>query len=194
MTAPQDPFAAPDPQQPASSPPPYGQPSGYGTPPPAGPGASPPPYGQAPAQGFGYGDPSARPYGTAPAAAWQGPPLAPWGTRAGGYLIDFLISVVVQLVLGQISYGLGQVAGIGVFLYFGYLTGTTGQTPGRRVVGIRVLREVDGQPLGAGAGIGRGFLHILDALPFGLGFFWPIWDAKKQTFADKLIKSVVIKG
>ncbi len=173
VTAPQDPFAAPDPEQPASG---------------------PPPYGQAPAQGFGYGDPSARPYGQAPASAWQGPPLAPWGTRAGGYLIDFFISLVVQLVLGQISYGLGQAAGLGVFLYFGYLTGTTGQTPGRRLVGIRVLREADGQPLGAGAGIGRAFLHILDALPFLVGFLWPIWDAKKQTFADKLIKSVVVKG
>jgi len=37
-------------------------------------------------------------------------------------------------------------------------------------------------------------LHILDALPLFLGFLWPIWDAKKQTFADKIIKSVVVKG
>ena len=80
-----------------------------------------------------------------------------------------------------------------MFLYFGYLTGTTGQTPGRKVVGISVRREVDGQFLGAGAGIGRGFLHILDALPILLGFFWPLWDPKKQTFADKIIGSVVVK-
>lgn len=100
----------------------------------------------------------------------------------------------MQVVLGVVSRGLGDVAGIVIFLYFGYLTGTTGQTPGRKVVGITVRRESDGQLLGAGAGIGRGFLHILDALPILLGYFWPIWDTKNQTFADKIIGSVVVKA
>ena len=180
MTAPQDPFAAPDgggvPQQGYGQPPAQGQSPGYGAPPP-----------------FGQPDPALTPYGQAPSTGWQGPPLAPWGTRVGGYLIDFGISLVVQIVLGLIDPNLGQVAGFAVFLYFGYLTGTTGQTPGRKAVGIKVLREADGQVLGAGGGIGRGFLHIVDALPLLLGFLWPIWDAKKQTFADKIIKSVVIK-
>ncbi len=169
MTTPQDPFAAPDPQQPAT--PTYGEPASAGS--------------------YGYTSPT--PYGQAPAAGWQGPALATWGTRVGGYLIDFVISLAVQLVVGFVNEGLGQVAGLGVFFYFCYLTGTTGQTPGRKAVGIKVLREADGQPIGVGAGIGRGFLHILDALPLGLGFLWPIWDAKKQTFADKIIKSVVVK-
>jgi uncharacterized RDD family membrane protein YckC len=123
-----------------------------------------------------------------------GPQLADWGTRAGGYLVDFGISFAVQFLVGLVDPALGQLVGFAVFLYFGYLTGTTGQTPGRKVVGIRVLREADGQVLGPGAGIGRGFLHILDALPLLLGFLWPIWDRKKQTFADKIIKSVVVKA
>lgn len=180
MTAPQDPFAAPDsgsvPQQGYGQPPTQGQTPAYGSPPP-----------------FGQPDPSLTPYGQAPATGWQGPPLASWGRRAAGYLIDFVISLIAQVVIGLIEPTLGTVTGFAVFLYFGYLTGTSGQTPGRSLLGIKVLREADGQPLGAGAGIGRGFLHIVDALPLLLGFFWPIWDAKKQTFADKIIKSVVIK-
>ena len=176
MTSPQDPFAAPDP----SAPPPAVLPS-Y-------PSA---PYGQPPAgQTTGFGTPPA--YGSPP-GAWQGPPLASWGTRAGGFLIDTILSSIVQVVLGLVSPSLGRVAGLVVFLVFGYLTGTTGQTPGRKVVGVKILREADGQVLGAGAGIGRGLLHFLDALPLLLGFFWPIWDAKNQTFADKIIKSVAIK-
>ncbi len=87
----------------------------------------------------------------------------------------------------------GQPVGLAVFLYFAYLVGTTGQTPGKRALGIKVLREQDGQLLGAGAGIGRAFLHILDVLSLGLGYLWPLWDAKKQTFADKGIHSVVVK-
>ncbi|GAC1439782.1 MAG: hypothetical protein NVS3B26_05380 [Mycobacteriales bacterium] len=176
MTSPQDPFAAPDP----SAPPTTGLP-GY-------PSA---PYGQPPAgHAAGFGTPPA--YGSAP-GAWQGPPLAGWGTRAGGYLIDTILSFIVQFVFGRISPGLGSLAGLVVFLVFGYLTGTTGQTPGRKVVGVKILREADGLPLGPGAGIGRGLLHLLDALPLLLGFFWPLWDAKNQTFADKIIKSVAIK-
>ena len=179
MTSPQDPFAAPD----DSGTPPaqgYGQPPAYGTPPEA------PGFGQPPAYG-------ATPYGTAPADAWQGPPLASWGTRFKGYLVDFLISLAVQLVVGLIDPNIGQLAGFAVFLYFGWMTGTTGQTPGRKVAGVKILREADGQPLGGPMGIVRGFAHFLDALPLLLGFFWPIWDKKKQTFADKLVKSVAIK-
>jgi uncharacterized RDD family membrane protein YckC len=168
VTNPQDPFAAPGGEPAEGQLPTYGQ----------------PPAGQQPVYGEPvYGQPT----------GWQGPPLAGWGTRVGGYVIDSLISLAVQLVVGLVSRPLGQVASFVVFLYFGYLTGTTGQTPGRKVVGVKILREQDGQVLGAGAGIGRGFLHILDALPLLLGFLWPIWDDKNQTFADKIIKSVPVK-
>lgn len=190
MSAPQDPSApgpwpqggqgqggaAPGPWQPPPPPPqpPYGQ----------------PPSGQGPYQQW----PSAhcQPPGGG-AAGWYGPPLAGWGIRAVGYLIDALISSAIQVVVGLVDPGLGQVAGLAVAIWFGYVTGTTGQTPGRKAMGITVVREADGQHLGAGAGIGRLFLHILDALPLLLGFFWPIWDRKKQTFADKIIGSVVVK-
>ena len=215
MTAPQDPSAprpwphggqpqggeAPGPWQPPPPPqqqPPYGQPQGQWQPPPPQPPYGRPssaegPYQQGPYQQGPY---QQGPYQQAPhgqTGGWQGPPLAGWGTRALGYLIDALISIAVQAVFGLIDAGLGQVAGLAVAIWFGYLTGTTGQTPGRKAVGITVLRESDGHHLGAGAGIGRAFLHILDALPLLLGFFWPIWDPKKQTFADKIIGSVVVK-
>jgi uncharacterized RDD family membrane protein YckC len=175
VTAPQDPFAAPDDSgsQPQGTPQPgYGQPpGGFGTPP-------------------AYGS---TPYGAAPSDAWQGPPLASWGLRVGGALIDGVISFAASNIVGIINDNLGNLVGLAIFLYFGYLTGTTGQTPGRQVVKIKVLREADGQPLGAGAGIGRAFLHILDVISIGIGYLWPLWDKKNQTFADKAIHSVVIK-
>ena len=33
--------------------------------------------------------------------------------------------------------------------------------------------------------------HILDALTY-VGFLWPLWDAKRQTFADMLMRTVVV--
>ena len=222
MTAPQDPSdrgpwpqgagsqggEAPGPWQPPppqQQQPPSEQPPGQWQPPPPQPPYGQPPSGQSPYQQGPYQQgpyqqgPSPygpSPYGASPygqPAGWQGPPLAGWGIRAAGYLIDALISLVIQFVLGLVDDSLGGVGGLAVAVWFGYLTGTTGQTPGRKAVGITVLREADGRHLGPGAGIGRSFLHILDALPLLLGFFWPIWDPKKQTFADKIIGSVVVK-
>ena len=168
-----EPFAAPG-----------GEPSSYGT---------PPSYGQPPS----YGD---QPYGSAssgqavgPGGEWLGPPLASWGLRLGGYLIDSVISIAITVALTLIDPNLGNLASLIIFLVYGYMTGTSGQTPGRKVVGIKVLKMQDGQVLGAGLGIARGFCHILDAIPLLLGFLWPLWDKKNQTFADKIVSSVVIK-
>jgi uncharacterized RDD family membrane protein YckC len=89
---------------------------------------------------------------------------------------------------------LAQLAAIGWAVYMAYLAGTTGQSYGKQVAGTRLLREQDGRLVGGGLAIGRYVLHILDALPCYLGFLWPLWDAKKQTFADKIVKTVVIRA
>ena len=38
------------------------------------------------------------------------------------------------------------------------------------------------------------FVHILDAIPCYVGLLWPLWDNKRQTFADKILKMVVLDG
>lgn len=71
--------------------------------------------------------------------------------------------------------------------------GSTGQTIGKKAVGIRLVREIDGQPLGFGMALVRRLAHVVDGLPCYLGFLWPLWDAKSQTFADKIVSSLVIR-
>jgi uncharacterized RDD family membrane protein YckC len=192
MTTPQEPT---DPQGgpagaggvgPAGGYPPPGVPGqGYG--PPAG------------APGEGYGPPAGygAPAGASPFGQPGGPQLAGWGDRATGAAIDWFGPSLVAGVLYQLSTALGSLAylaAIGWALYNAYLQGNTGQSVGKKQAGIRLLREQDGQVIGGGLGIGRYFLHILDAIPCYLGFLWPLWDDKKQTFADKIVKSVVIKA
>jgi uncharacterized RDD family membrane protein YckC len=174
----------PEPPDPAGTPPP--PPPGYGAPPP------PPGYG---APTPGYGAPPG--YGP-PAGAWAGPPLASWGERVVANLIDYTGPVIIAVfVQNVVSYALGlllSLAAIGWGIYNAYLQGQTGQSTGKKQGGLRLLNEQTGQPIGGGAGIGRFFVHILDALPCYVGFLWPLWDAKKQTFADKIMKTVVVKG
>ena len=121
--------------------------------------------------------------------------LASWGTRALGYLIDFAPiwildvltyrSTAVFSALGLISFG--------YFIYMGYLDGLTGQTPGKAIMGIRVV-DIQGQVIGTGQGIGRKFAHILDAIVCGLGFLLPLIDDKRQTIADKVVNTYVVEG
>jgi uncharacterized RDD family membrane protein YckC len=125
------------------------------------------------------------------------PQLASWGDRALGGLIDWFGPSLVAGIIAAGSPGIGrllQVAAFGWALYNAYLGGSTGQSTGKKIAGIRLVREQDGQLLGGGAGIGRAFVHIVDALPCYLGFLWPLWDAKKQTFADKILSTVVVKA
>lgn len=71
--------------------------------------------------------------------------------------------------------------------------GRTGQTVGKQALGIRLVRESDGQPLGVGMAFVRRLAHFLDSLACYLGWLWPAWDAKRQTFADKVCGSIVIR-
>jgi uncharacterized RDD family membrane protein YckC len=71
--------------------------------------------------------------------------------------------------------------------------GSTGQSIGKQVLGLKLLRESDGQPIGAGMAFLRYIAHILDALACYIGFLWPLWDQKRQTFADKIVSTLVVK-
>jgi uncharacterized RDD family membrane protein YckC len=113
-----------------------------------------------------------------------------------GYLIDLVVLVVVielihlavgGLVLEAVIYLLGVVV-------LGWMNGASGRTPGKRVVGIRVVRDADGRVLGGGLGVVRALCHLLDTVACFLGWLWPLWDAKHQTFADKILATVVLRA
>ncbi|MHA6796700.1 RDD family protein [Pseudonocardia bannensis] len=76
----------------------------------------------------------------------------------------------------------------------GYRQGTTGQSIGKKVVGTRLLLATTGRPVGFGLAVGRQLAHVLDGLPFYLGYLWPIWDERRQTFADKVCNTLVVRA
>ena len=179
-------------------------PGGY-SPPPSGGYAPPPSFGQPPAQhGYGaaqqygqqaYGSPQGpggQGYGGAPAGNY-----AEWPKRVLSALIDTVGPFLVAGVLFAVSDMIGWIAYLAAFgwaLYNAYLGGQTGQSFGKKQAGTRLLSETTGQPIGGGMGIARYFVHIIDGLPCYVGYLWPLWDSKKQTFADKVLKTVVVNG
>jgi uncharacterized RDD family membrane protein YckC len=135
-------------------------------------------------------------YAGAGAPSSFGAPLATWGQRALGGLIDFLGPAIVSNLLvvsggralGNIIGLLGLVWGV----YNAWLNGTTGQSVGKKVAGLKVVDANTGQLIGGGKGILRWLAHIVDAIICYIGFLFPLWDSKKQTLADKIVGTVVL--
>jgi uncharacterized RDD family membrane protein YckC len=149
--------------------------------------------------------------GSAAAGGLGGQQLAEFGPRAIGFLIDYvaplvlvIVGVIVAIILSAIWWVLGiigwiiafvcWVAAIAMWISYSFQVGKTGQSPGMRMQGIRCISEETGQPIGGGMGIVRYFAHIVDGLICYIGWLFPLWDAKKQTLADKIMKTVVVTG
>ncbi|SIJ87295.1 proline-rich antigen [Mycobacteroides abscessus subsp. abscessus] len=75
---------------------------------------------------------------------------------------------------------------------WGLKQGTTGSSIGKGLLGIRVLGEATGQPIGFGMSVVRQIAHFLDAVICYIGFLLPLFTAKRQTIADMLVKTVVV--
>ena len=187
---------------------------GYGQQPPQQPyGSQPPPYGT-PAQP-GYGQPPAQPAGgyvADPPGYYMGRTLANWPQRVGAYLIDSLIAAIPVFLAVILFSGtdpgeppstgaslvtfLLYLVSFGIFIYNRCIQmGRTGQSWGKQVLNLRLVRMADGQPIGGAMAFVRDLLHILDGLIclLCIGVLWPIWDARRQTlFGDKIMNTVVL--
>lgn len=76
--------------------------------------------------------------------------------------------------------------------YFTYFHGTTGQTPGKRLLGLRVVR-VDGELMTPGTAFLRWVGYIISKIPLYLGFIWAAFDGRKQGWHDKIAGTCVIR-
>ena len=112
-----------------------------------------------------------------------------------------LLSILTGILYGifaalgaDSSRGIADAIGIVLAIsYFAYFEGgPTGQTIGKRIMGIRVVRFATGGPLGYGLGIGRYFSRILSSIVCFLGYFWALWDREKQCWHDKICSTVVV--
>ena len=208
--------APPPPPAPGYGPPQPGQPGQPGQ----QPGQQQPgqPYGQQPAYGQAPPPPAYQQPGYGAAPSYAGPydqsgqvgTLAQWPQRALGWLIDFVALGIPGYILyglggpkvdtatgvstgPNILYYLGILYFLGLYLYNRwYRGGTTGQTIGRGVAGVKLVKESTGQPIGMGMAFVRDIAHIVDSIICYVGWLFPLWDSKRQTLADKIVSTVVV--
>jgi uncharacterized RDD family membrane protein YckC len=122
-------------------------------------------------------------------------PRARFGQRVGAYLIDivlvnfvvFVLSFLVQAAAGLL---LSLAVGLG---YFAVFEGSgSGQTVGKRLLGIRVVDFESGTPITYGRAFVRAAGRYLSGLVFLLGYLWMLWDRDAQTWHDKFAATTVV--
>lgn len=103
-------------------------------------------------------------------------------------LRDLGILTILRHIADELGIGFGW-AGL-YFTAFGTLG--KGQTPGKRVAGIRVIR-LDGEPMGWWASFERFGGYAASILTGLLGFAQIWWDRNRQALHDKISETVVVR-
>jgi uncharacterized RDD family membrane protein YckC len=155
--------------------------------------------------------------------------LAGWGSRFAAYLLDvflmlliavpfFFIAAAIGVDTGSSSSGDGSfefssqngqvLAVFGIFLIVAFLYAPTtmvwmkGSTPGKAMLGIRVVRA-NGQPVTFGWALLREWVlkgivvGIVNSFTLGLGgllnYLWPLWDSENRALHDMAAGSRVVR-
>jgi uncharacterized RDD family membrane protein YckC len=128
----------------------------------------------------------------------NGMELAGVGSRFVSYLVDSIILAVIGYGLAFVIMAIGasympaMYAPILVGLaYFTYFFGS-GQTPGMKVMNIKLIRTDGDSEIGYGKGFLRWIGMQISALVIGLGFLWILIDKNKQGWHDKIADVYVV--
>ena len=76
-------------------------------------------------------------------------------------------------------------------IYFTWFHGAVGQTPGKMLLGLRVV-QTTGEPMTFGLAFLRWAGYLISKLAACLGFLWVAFDRKKQGWHDKIAGTVVV--
>jgi uncharacterized RDD family membrane protein YckC len=110
----------------------------------------------------------------------------------------FIDSIILGLLTGLLFAGfkngggaaLGFLAGLVYQWYF--LTQQNGQTPGKMMMGIRVVKT-SGEPLVASDAILRYIGYSINSFVFMIGWLWALWDGERQGWHDKIASTIVVR-
>jgi uncharacterized RDD family membrane protein YckC len=112
-------------------------------------------------------------------------------------MVDYcLLFVLWFTILGLAAFAdltaLGIIATIlGPAAYFIGFWATSGRTPGYQAAGLQLVRA-DGSRPGLSTAVMRYIGTILSWSFFCLGYFWMLWDSRRQTWHDKIAGTQVV--
>lgn len=118
-----------------------------------------------------------------------------YGDIVGDYYGD--TEVCGASTLGQLSIVIFPLLALAFLIWnLGYKQGTTGQSIGKGMMKFKVVGEQTGQPIGFGMSAARVLLYLvawaLCGIVWIIAVIFPLFDEKRQTLVDKLIKTVAL--
>jgi uncharacterized RDD family membrane protein YckC len=143
---------------------------------------------------------------TSQAAVASGVVYASFFERLVAVIIDQILVGIFSFVFGFISgLSFGGSEGVKFFAgsasmilsisYYVYFISQKGATIGKQAMKIRVQKEDTGENLDVVGAILRELVgKFISGAVLLLGYFWMLWDPKKQTWHDKIAKSIVVKA
>lgn len=115
-----------------------------------------------------------------------------------GFVIGFILGLAgmssntslmstVRSIMNMFSYAIS-------FFYYIYFISAKGQTPGKMIMKIKVVKASDSSVPGFLSAFLREIVgKFLSSIVILLGYFWMLWDPKKQTWHDKIAGTIVVK-
>lgn len=121
--------------------------------------------------------------------------LADVGTRFFALIIDgILLGIITGVLVGAgrgVGGGLSFLIGMGYYWYF--WTRNSGQTPGKMLMNIRVIKT-NGEPIRDADAILRYIGYTINSAVLMLGWIWALFDENHQGWHDKLANTYVVKA
>jgi uncharacterized RDD family membrane protein YckC len=110
-------------------------------------------------------------------------------------IIDGLILLIPNIIFSQVIGGvIGSLLSLALSAgYVIYFWSSSGATPGKALMGLKVVSADGGTILTPGNAALRWVGTIISAIPIFLGYLWVIWDPKHEAWHDKIAKTKVIK-
>lgn len=122
--------------------------------------------------------------------------LASIGTRFVSALIDGIILGIIGGLL--VGVGRGTAGGglsfvVGIVYYWYFWTRQEGQTPGKKVMNLKVIKT-DGGPINDSDAILRYIGYYINSIVLLIGWLWALFDANQQGWHDKIAQTYVVKA
>lgn len=132
---------------------------------------------------------------------------APFLRRAAAYLIDSLFigllwvlsNATTAVVLGPDSEASEAVSTVLLFcvpaawFFYQWASNSTGASIGKKIMSLSIRSSSGRATPGIRRGLVRTLGQALGAAPLGLGFWWALWDGKKQAWHDKIAGTHVVR-
>ena len=127
-----------------------------------------------------------------------------WWRRVASYLLRIVLpaSLLSQLV-GTIAFGRSSPGGsaqswidcasVAVACVISAWSARNGQSWAHRLLKLQVCDQDSNLPISVLRMGVREIAHLADFASLFIGFLWPLWDGRGQTFADKIMGTTVTR-